>query len=508
MSIPLTEVLDSDLLRRARPRVRAGAAHVAEALVRWVHSSEVIRIAPLLRGKELLLTGGQPLLGLKPDRQRQYVRDLAQRGVGALAVETAGSAHGLSAELVEEAESVGLPLIELQRVIPFVEVAEEINRRIVARQVSVLQEADTLSQRLAEHLAASGGAVLPLLTLVATALAADATLVDHHGHVIETATAPPPEAGEAPMTAAVSTDILIGGVVVARLVLTGNPDTTLLSVAGERISSILALALSQRHAPTLEQLAESRLMGAVVHGAAGNRLRELGRAAGLVPQVPVATVVLTGPGLHAAAGPVLRVLRRHAAGVRTLLESDALYALVPLGPDQPRPARKRIVDALREALAGTSVAGAVGPVVEGFLAAPRSLQEARSTLLLAQDVGAGEALADSEEYAVERLAVEHLSAETVERLVQELLGGVLDYDRRRGTRLLETLEQWLRSGCNTAGTARALFLERQSMHSRLTRIFELIGGDPRGTPRLAGLGLAVRLARHPLYAEAEPPARE
>lgn len=58
--------------------------------------------------------------------------------------------------------------------------------------------------------------------------------------------------------------------------------------------------------------------------------------------------------------------------------------------------------------------------------------------------------------------------------------GGLAYDRRRGTHLLETRRQWLRSGCSTAETARVLFLERQSMHSRLTRIFELIGGDPRG----------------------------
>jgi purine catabolism regulator len=94
----------------------------------------------------------------------------------------------------------------------------------------------------------------------------------------------------------------------------------------------------------------------------------------------------------------------------------------------------------------------------------------------------------------------------VEQLVQELVGDVLEYDRRRGTHLLETLEQWLRAGCNTAVTARALFLERQSMHSRLARIFELIGGDPRGTPRMAGLTLAVRLARHPVFAAPDRPA--
>ncbi|WP_456505994.1 helix-turn-helix domain-containing protein [Arthrobacter sp. UYCu723] len=50
-------------------------------------------------------------------------------------------------------------------------------------------------------------------------------------------------------------------------------------------------------------------------------------------------------------------------------------------------------------------------------------------------------------------------------------------------------------GCNTAYAARELHVERQSMHQRLRRIFELCDGDPRSTGRLAALHLATRLAR-------------
>lgn len=241
-------------------------------------------------------------------------RNGRERGVSALAVETVASAHGLSADILEEAEDAGLPLIELQRVIPFVDVAEEINRRIVSCQVSVLQTADALSQRLAEHLAASGAAVVPLLTQVATALGVGVTLTDHHGHVIDSVAAPGTEPGETPGTGAVSTDILIGGVVVARLVMSGNPDAALLTVAGERISNIIALALSHRHTPTLEQIAETRLLSAVVHGTDDHRLRELGRSAGLSSQVPVVMVLFSGTGLAAVSGALGRVLPGHARG--------------------------------------------------------------------------------------------------------------------------------------------------------------------------------------------------
>jgi purine catabolism regulator len=71
---------------------------------------------------------------------------------------------------------------------------------------------------------------------------------------------------------------------------------------------------------------------------------------------------------------------------------------------------------------------------------------------------------------------------------------VLEHDGRRNSQLLTTLATWLDSGCNTAQAARELHVERQSMHHRLQRIFELCGGDPRGTGRLAALHLATRLA--------------
>ncbi|MCG2621011.1 helix-turn-helix domain-containing protein [Arthrobacter sp. I2-34] len=102
---------------------------------------------------------------------------------------------------------------------------------------------------------------------------------------------------------------------------------------------------------------------------------------------------------------------------------------------------------------------------------------------------------------MERLGARELSAPAVERLTQEVVGELLAYDRRRGTSLLETLDQWLTFGCNSTEAARALFLERQTMHNRLVRVFDLLGGDPRGTGKMAGLHLAVRLARTSLRPE-------
>jgi purine catabolism regulator len=102
---------------------------------------------------------------------------------------------------------------------------------------------------------------------------------------------------------------------------------------------------------------------------------------------------------------------------------------------------------------------------------------------------------DAEAFAVERLAVQSLDPDQRRNFVRQQLGPLLDHDAQRNSRLLDTLAVWLDCGCNTAHAARGLHVERQSMHQRLRRIFELCGGDPRETGRLAALHLATRLAR-------------
>ena len=69
MSVRLGEILVGGALEAGAPVVVAGEAQLDRQRVRWVHSSEVLEIAPLLSGGELLLTGWVALLALKPAAQ-------------------------------------------------------------------------------------------------------------------------------------------------------------------------------------------------------------------------------------------------------------------------------------------------------------------------------------------------------------------------------------------------------------------------------------------------------
>lgn len=134
-ALTLREVLELDPVRAAEPRLLAGEGSL-DRPVRWVHSSEVYEGANFLDGGELLLTNGFGLTDADEEVRRRYVRELAARDAAGLAVEVGRSLPSMPDEVTDEARRLGLPLVALHRVVPFVRITEAANRAIVARGLS------------------------------------------------------------------------------------------------------------------------------------------------------------------------------------------------------------------------------------------------------------------------------------------------------------------------------------------------------------------------------------
>jgi purine catabolism regulator len=137
MPLTLRELLAFDVLRDADPEVIAGEA-MLDRVVRWVHSSEIYEIGPLLAGGELLLTTGLGLAGTDAGARRHYVREIAAAGVTGVALELGRTFSEVPRELADEARRQDLPFILLRMVVPFIRITEVANTRIVCHSEQAL----------------------------------------------------------------------------------------------------------------------------------------------------------------------------------------------------------------------------------------------------------------------------------------------------------------------------------------------------------------------------------
>ncbi len=130
------------------PQVVAGSIQVNNA-VRWVHISELADIAPLLTGGELLLTTGIAL----PTTARaleKYIRSLAEARVAGLVIELGRKFQEIPEQLLLTADSLGMPVIRLNREVRFVKITEQAHALIINSQLDELRARQAIHERFTE----------------------------------------------------------------------------------------------------------------------------------------------------------------------------------------------------------------------------------------------------------------------------------------------------------------------------------------------------------------------
>ncbi|MEO3875221.1 GAF domain-containing protein [Nonomuraea sp. B12E4] len=182
----------------------------------------------------------------------------------------------------------------------------------------------------------------------------------------------------------------------------------------------------------------------------------------------------------------------YAAAAHGLAAARGEEVVLLLPGDVPGETARRVAKELGAALAAPVTVGAAGPVRElsGVPAAHREARRCADTLLALDRMDDG---ADARELGFVGLLISaHRDARG---FLEATLGPVLDYDARRGTSLVRTLETYFGSRCALSRTAERLHVHINTVHQRLHRVSRLLGEDWQEPERALEIQLALRLHR-------------
>lgn len=499
----LRGALDDVYLLAARPALVAAAGAVDRNL-RWVHASEQLDIAPLLRGGELILMEGVNLVGRTDTELRDYVDALAAAGVAGLAVESTGRLPAIPAPLIEHAELVGFPVVQLRHRVPFVQICESINSQLADSTLRRLQIADRMSRVLSAAIEEQP-AVDAILAALRRETCSTVTLTTPAGEVIGRAGPAGPHGTGAVFDAPVA----FGGTVVATLTLAParDADIYLITAGLERAPEILAIALLSTRPPTTEERLQTRyfsLLTTVGHppsdlavqlDAIAARLGLPTTAAYLTLLIECDDEISTGAVEHLVDASCRRHLgQRVGREYLAVLEFDHWSTM--------ETARAQLLSRLGAVRARTVV---VGPGARGRHEIRRCLTEARTTRTLHCGPGAGVVL-DARDFAVARLLSGLSDAGAVATFVDDQIGELLRRDRERRGELFETLLAYVINWGSKTATARTLGIQRQTLYQRLDRLFAAIGPLPAGSARIPGVMTAVFLEHAARQRRGAPPS--
>jgi purine catabolism regulator len=499
-----------------------------------VNVMEVPDILQWVKPGELLVTTAYPLRE-DPVALEQLVPDLVASGLSGLAIKPARYIPSIPARMIEDADRLGFPLIELPPSASFNEIIGAILGVILDVQSVRLQRAADIHDRFTK-IVLSGGGLRHIAEALADSIAMPVAILDGHGGVL--AHSAGLDDAQVGVVLASNLDAGGDGALGSVTLADGRPAVARPIVAGpDRHGSIVALGQATRlGADELEALdyaatvAALRLVQAravaesdrrfqavcleeLVTGHVTDRdaLMERAMAFDWDLSVPRCVLVaeyqtLDGRPFGQLAGSAGELAARHRLfeaarfglghGAIIWERTAGVAALIAATGHGRGPIRSAGQDVLAEALRrspGSVVDIGIGRITPDPLRLDESFREARSAIAVAGWSRGHGAVSLFEDMQLDRLLFDTPQAERA-TFIEDTIGALLAYDARHRTNLVETLEIYLATR-RVAVAARRLYVHANTLTNRLERIADIVGPFVDDADRCLTLGLAIRLRR-------------
>lgn len=496
MAFTVQDLLDLPLMGSARAEVVVGT-HLDRRDVRWVHTSEIYEISPLLKGGEVLLTTGLGLVGMSDASINAYVRSLARQNAAALLFELGRTFTRAPAALRAAAQEHGLPLVLMHGVVPFIEITEAVHPILISTELDNLRLLDLASVTLNRALL-NGRGIKHLVAIVSNVCEAPAGLYSPDDNLLAG-----DDVKEAAGQAVNLIEVEVGAGPSALLTVQAG-DTPHMRRLVEMSAVSIGIYLSQTAqvgpnrrlagADLLRDIAEGRYVsGAELTSRAstvGFAVRPGRSAVGIAIDTASFTseqsgLIATAEAARKSFGPCLVTELDGQVLVAASLRADELRARLGEFADA--------IDAELQATSGGSLTRlTAGPLVDDVAGLARSVPSAREGAQFARKLTVGSRVMLTADLGVYHLLSGVANDSVLERFVEEQLGPLLEHDARTGSDLMLTLDTFLESGLSKTAAASALRIRRQTMYGRLERIAGLLGGfNLNDRQRLTTLDLAL-----------------
>ena len=527
--VPLRDALALPALSRAR--VLAGAAGLGRP-VRYVNVMEVPDILDWVKADELLLTTAYPL---RDDRAAlaDLVPRLADRGLAGLAVKPARYLDEVPAIMLEAADRLAFPVLELPPETALADIINAVLGLILNAQASRLERTAAVHERFTA-IVLSGGGPREIVQALADLLDRPVAILDAQGTLLaRSPTFPVERETDYPDVVAQVTcglrwaDVPFGapsararlqpiqagpdlhGVAVVLADETNLADEQLMAV--EQAATVAALRLVQARAVAeADRRFQTVCLDELVTGHVADRavLRERAVAFGwdlsLPRAVMVAEIDKVGDRRFAKLAGTPEegwASRRLAEAARGVLGRDAIVwersagvAALSSGSQLRSDAERLQKEAMRR-IPGAVISVGVGRMQADPLALRTSYTEALRALQVGRRAGGPGQVCLFVDLGLDRL-LSSCPPDELEAFHSATLEPLLAYERAHpGVDLAETLRVYLASDRNVARTARALFVHYNTVKYRLERLEELLGPFIDRPERCLTLEVATHVGR-------------
>lgn len=553
-SLTVREALTRPLFKDAR--VIAGEKGL-DRRIRWVHILEISHFDSLIHGEEMILSTG---VGIhhgsvtqeESNDETHYVKKLIDHGASCLCLELGTYIHSVPQEMIRLANRHDFPLIVFDRTVRFVDITQDLHSLIINHHHQMLQNLEQLSHELHQltlgshstnnilkrlhertgarvvyHSREGHFTFVPAVNHHRTIMQNWCRQIEQYGGNVKSENAE--EAGQMKQWRSGSHTFLLQPIYAMGqtwgelvFILENRQPQEFDFLALDRASTAIAQDIMRKmYIEERKRYTENRWVDEIIHGEEKNehQIRRM-IASRLHNSSPFRYRICLMEWNTESGREQDEPMRMHTfLHVRNAFEQNGfqpfmtgrenLFVILAVDSDSSHSHRdrlKRTLDLIRQQLEGQYEEGpkiqlVCGRCYQQLTDAPHSYEEAQLVLKVNRQLQQSKALGPNhmfyEDIGVYRLLLQMNEDQIIQSFIEDYLGPLIRYDRRKGGHLLETLKVYLENDGSKKQSAEELFVVRQTLYHRLQKIEDLLGDDfMKPEKRLA---IEVALRAYPLF---------
>ncbi|WP_419887043.1 PucR family transcriptional regulator [Neobacillus niacini] len=481
--ITVSEILRLPVLKEAK--VISGELGM-NRVVKYIDIMEVPDVTGWLREGEVLLTTAYAIRH-DPTLLPKLVEQLALAEAAALAIKTERFLHDMPIEMIQMSQKYNLPIIQLPNNVPYMDITHAVMEQIIDKQASLLRRSEEIYKTLTTLVVENKG-IQAVADKVSGLLRSSMWLVDKTGKTIVSSPAHTPNLpshnkkfwninvdkkheGKLVIDKATLDDVELICVEQARLVFSlelmrrKTAIETENKIRGDFIEELLSgLTLSKEVI-----INKGNQLGFKPDGEWELAIVEVENDNDAVLIEKISTLVVQTSQEYRIKSHILDKGNR----LLLILASQNDEQMKHIGNNVPLHWRS-ILSPIIQGRQGIRIGfGGKKPLwdIQG------SFLEAKRAMMMGSKLNRYHQIFDFEELELFQLLMDATEFVDMDKFVEKKIGLLVDYDKENGTDLVSTLYYYLFTGGSLMGTAKKLFIHRNSVKYRMDRIREIADID-------------------------------
>ncbi|MEA5009027.1 PucR family transcriptional regulator [Clostridium tyrobutyricum] len=193
---------------------------------------------------------------------------------------------------------------------------------------------------------------------------------------------------------------------------------------------------------------------------------------------------------------IVNIMNRYNENTIRISENNIIIIMIPVEQEIEKKMNniaEEIIKNIHSRIKGLKISIGIGTYCSELGKFKESIDNAKKALKILKVTKDKSYICNYNDIGVYRLLFEIDNMQEMKKFYYEVLGKLVEYDKKNTTKLVRTLNEYIKQNCNLIKTANVLFIHKNTLKYRIKRIEEILDCDLKDMENLLNFSIAFKI---------------